>query len=47
MGAGAIAGINYPADGTIDPTTAIIGGWVNVISTGNNVVGTAGWNPKF
>ncbi|MGK4623776.1 VENN motif pre-toxin domain-containing protein, partial [Raoultella ornithinolytica] len=38
------AGINYLTDGTIDPTTAIIGGWVNVISAGNGVVGTVGWN---
>ena len=44
LGAGANAGINYLADGTIDPTTAIIGGWVNVISAGNGVVGTVGWN---
>ena len=44
LGAGANAGINYLTDGTIDPTTAIIGGWVNVISAGNGVVGTVGWN---
>ena len=44
LGAGANAGINYLTDGTIDPTTAIIGGWVNVISSGNGVVGTVGWN---
>nr|WP_227536915.1 hypothetical protein [Klebsiella aerogenes] len=29
LGAGANAGINYLTDGTIDPTTAIIGGWVD------------------
>ena len=44
LGAGANAGINYLADGTIDPTTAIIGGWVNVISAGNGIGGTVGWN---
>ncbi|ADO50260.1 hemagglutinin repeat-containing protein [[Enterobacter] lignolyticus] len=44
LGAGANAGINYLTEGTIDPTTAIIGGWVNVISAGNGVVGTVGWN---
>ena len=44
LGAGANAGINYLTDGTIDPTTAVIGGWVNVISAGNGVVGTVGWN---
>uniref|UniRef100_UPI00390619C7 hemagglutinin repeat-containing protein n=1 Tax=Enterobacter asburiae TaxID=61645 RepID=UPI00390619C7 len=44
LGAGANAGINYLSDGTIDPTTAIIGGWVNVISAGNGIAGTVGWN---
>ncbi|HEY3591870.1 MAG TPA: VENN motif pre-toxin domain-containing protein, partial [Buttiauxella sp.] len=44
LGAGANAGVNYLTDGTIDPTTAIIGGWVNVVSAGNGVVGTVGWN---
>lgn len=44
LGTGANAGISYLADGTIDPTTAIIGGWVNVISAGNGVIGTVGWN---
>ncbi len=44
LGAGANAGVSYLTDGTIDPTTAIIGGWVNVISAGNGVVGTVGWN---
>ncbi|EMV5821486.1 hypothetical protein AAC927_005073, partial [Escherichia coli] len=34
LGAGANAGVSYLTDGTIDPTTAIIGGWVNVISAG-------------
>ncbi|EFB6504157.1 VENN motif pre-toxin domain-containing protein [Escherichia coli] len=43
LGAGANAGVSYLTDGTIDPTTAIIGGWVNVISAGNGVVGTVGW----
>ena len=44
LGAGANAGINYLSDGTIDPTTAVIGGWVNVISAGNSIAGTIGWN---
>ncbi|MCK7412526.1 hemagglutinin repeat-containing protein [Enterobacter bugandensis] len=44
LGAGANAGINYLSDGTIDPTTAVIGGWVNVISAGNGIAGTIGWN---
>lgn len=44
LGAGANAGISYLADGTIDPANAAIAGWVNVISMGNRVVGTVGWN---
>lgn len=44
LGAGANAGINYLADGTIDPANAAIAGWVNVISMGNGLTGTVGWN---
>ncbi|MDD9664270.1 hemagglutinin repeat-containing protein [Klebsiella pasteurii] len=44
LGAGANAGISYLADGTIDPANAAIAGWVNVISMGNGLVGTVGWN---
>ncbi len=44
LGAGANAGISYLADGTIDPANAAIGGWVNVISMGNGLAGTVGWN---
>jgi filamentous hemagglutinin len=32
------------ADGTIDPANAAIAGWVNVISMGNGLAGTVGWN---
>ncbi len=44
LGAGANAGIGYLADGTIDPANAAIAGWVNVISMGNGLAGTVGWN---
>ena len=44
LGAGANAGISYLADGTIDPANAAIAGWVNVISMGNGLTGTVGWN---
>ncbi|GAB83248.1 hypothetical protein EB105725_64_00010 [Shimwellia blattae DSM 4481 = NBRC 105725] len=44
LGAGANAGISYLADGTIDPANTAIAGWVNVISMGNGLVGTVGWN---
>ncbi len=44
LGAGANAGISYLADGTIDPANAAIAGWVNVISMGNGLAGTIGWN---
>nr|WP_328803051.1 VENN motif pre-toxin domain-containing protein [Rouxiella aceris] len=44
LGAGANAGISYLADGTIDPANAVIAGWVNVISMGNGLAGTVGWN---
>lgn len=44
LGAGANAGISYLADGTIDLANAAIGGWVNVISMGNGLEGTVGWN---
>jgi filamentous hemagglutinin len=44
LGAGANAGIGYLADGTIDPANAAIAGWVNVISIGNGLPGTVGWN---
>ncbi|MBV4412616.1 hemagglutinin repeat-containing protein [Enterobacteriaceae bacterium YMB-R22] len=44
LGAGANAGISYLADGTIDPANAAIAGWVNVISRGNGLGGTIGWN---
>ncbi|HGV3488274.1 TPA: hemagglutinin repeat-containing protein, partial [Raoultella planticola] len=44
LGAGANAGISYLADGTIDPANAAIAGWVNVISMGNGLTGTIGWN---
>ena len=44
LGAGANAGISYLVDGTIDPANAAIAGWVNVISMGNGMVGTVGWN---
>ncbi|HCT3172660.1 TPA: VENN motif pre-toxin domain-containing protein [Enterobacter asburiae] len=44
LGAGANAGISYWVDGTIDPANVAIAGWVNVITMGNGVVGTVGWN---
>ena len=44
LGAGANAGISYLADGSIDPANAAIAGWVNVISMGNGLAGTVGWN---
>lgn len=44
LGAGANAGISYLADDTIDPANAAIAGWVNVISMGNGLAGTVGWN---
>ncbi|MGM8428068.1 hemagglutinin repeat-containing protein [Enterobacter cloacae] len=44
LGASANAGISYLADGTIDPANAAIAGWVNVISMGNGLAGTVGWN---
>ncbi|WP_241650137.1 hemagglutinin repeat-containing protein [Rosenbergiella collisarenosi] len=44
LGAGANAGISYWVDGAIDPANAAISGWVNVLSMGNGVVGTVGWN---
>ena len=44
LGAGANAGISYLADGTIDPANAAIAGWVNVVSMGNGLAGTVGWN---
>ncbi|WP_312394252.1 hypothetical protein [Mixta calida] len=44
LGAGANAGISYLADSTIDPANAAIAGWVNVISMGNGLAGTVGWN---
>ena len=44
LGASANAGISYLADGTIDPANAVIAGWVNVISMGNGLAGTVGWN---
>ena len=44
LGAGANAGISYLADGTIDPANSAIAGWVNVITMGNGLVGTVGWN---
>ncbi|GAJ67360.1 MULTISPECIES: VENN motif pre-toxin domain-containing protein [Edwardsiella] len=44
LGAGANAGIGYLADGSIDPANVAIAGWVNVISMGNGLAGTVGWN---
>ena len=44
LGAGANAGIGYLTDGSIDPANAAIAGWVNVISMGNGLAGTVGWN---
>jgi filamentous hemagglutinin len=44
LGAGANAGIGYLADGSVDPSSAVVAGWVNVFSMGNCVVGTVGWN---
>ena len=44
LGAGANAGINYAVDGTIDPSSAVVAGWVNVFSMGNGLAGTVGWN---
>ncbi|EIW0248496.1 TPA: hemagglutinin repeat-containing protein [Klebsiella pneumoniae] len=44
LGASANAGISYLADGSIDPANAAIAGWVNVISMGNGLAGTVGWN---
>ncbi len=44
LGASANAGISYLADGTIDPANETIAGWVNVLSMGNGLAGTVGWN---
>nr|HEK7838322.1 filamentous hemagglutinin [Klebsiella pneumoniae] len=44
LGASANAGISYLADGSIEPANAAIAGWVNVISMGNGLAGTVGWN---
>ncbi|MEI9484274.1 VENN motif pre-toxin domain-containing protein, partial [Enterobacter cancerogenus] len=44
LGAGANAGVNYWVDGSIDPANAAIAGWVNVLSMGNGLTGTVGWN---
>ena len=44
LGAGANASISYLVDGTIDPANAAIAGWVNVISMGNGLASTVGWN---
>lgn len=44
LGAGSNAGVSYLFDGSIDPTNAAIAGWVNVLSMGNGLAGTIGWN---
>ena len=44
LGTGANAGISYLADGSVDPSSAVIAGWVNVFSMGNGLAGTVGWN---
>uniref|UniRef100_UPI00387839D9 hemagglutinin repeat-containing protein n=1 Tax=Klebsiella michiganensis TaxID=1134687 RepID=UPI00387839D9 len=44
LGAAANAGIGYWADGGVDPANAAIAGWVNVLSMGNGIAGTIGWN---
>lgn len=44
LGAAANAGIGYWADGGVDPANAAIAGWLNVLSMGNGIAGTIGWN---
>ncbi|CAH6635653.1 adhesin [Pseudocitrobacter vendiensis] len=44
LGAGANAGISYLADGTIDPTSAVVAGWTNVITMGSGFWSSVGWN---
>ncbi|WP_312739886.1 hemagglutinin repeat-containing protein [Cedecea neteri] len=44
LGAGANAGISYLADGTIDPTNAVVAGWTNVFTMGEGFWSSVGWN---
>ncbi|EIS1621624.1 hemagglutinin repeat-containing protein [Salmonella enterica subsp. enterica serovar Sandiego] len=44
LGASANAGISYLADGTIDPTNAVVAGWTNVITMGSGFWPSVGWN---
>lgn len=44
LGASANAGISYLADGTIDPTSAVVAGWTNVITMGSGFWSSVGWN---
>lgn len=44
LDAGANADICYLVDGTVDPANAAIEAWLNVISMGNGLAGTAGWD---
>uniref|UniRef100_UPI0024325499 VENN motif pre-toxin domain-containing protein n=1 Tax=Gibbsiella quercinecans TaxID=929813 RepID=UPI0024325499 len=44
LGAGANAGVQYADNGEVNPINAGIAGWVNVISMGNGLWGTVGWN---
>jgi len=44
LGASANAGISYLADGTIDPTNAVVAGWTNVITMGSGFWSSVGWN---
>lgn len=44
LDASANAGISYLADGTIDPTNAVVAGWTNVITMGSGFWPSVGWN---
>lgn len=44
LGAGANAGMQYASDGDISPVNSVVAGWTNVVSMGNGLWGTVGWN---
>ncbi|EFE98352.1 VENN motif pre-toxin domain-containing protein, partial [Serratia odorifera] len=44
LGAGVNAGAQYAEDGKVNPVNSVVAGWTNVISMGNGLWGTVGWN---
>jgi len=44
LGAGVNAGAQYAEDGKVNPVNAVVAGWTNVVSMGNGLWGTVGWN---